>query len=77
MIKTPRQWVKTLKVKCEIHDPDGWDRTNFRKDFRRKITALDFFDKMNSSTCIHNKNKKDMDCSCGMLQKKLKDNPKV
>jgi len=68
---TPRQWIKKLSIKCEILDPDGWNRSNWRKSWREKIDRDLFFDRMDSSTCIHRKLKTNRWCSCVMARPEL------
>lgn len=47
--RLPEEWEKLLGI--EIIDPDGWDRQNLGHDWEIPLTAREFLDKADVSTC--------------------------
>ena len=69
---TSEEWLSALDVKCEILDPDGWDRKNYDFSFREeRITFNEFFNRMDASTCVHTFSRKNKFCSCMMARPNL------
>jgi hypothetical protein len=49
ILKTSKEWNDIHKI--EIHDPDGWDRSNYQYSFyEEKITEDEFKDRVMRST---------------------------
>jgi hypothetical protein len=40
LLKTSEQWQKKFKKKILVLDPDGWDRQNFERSWKKEKIAL-------------------------------------
>ena len=47
--RTPTEWESILGIK--VHDPDGWDRSNFAESWAEKFTEVEFARRAWASTC--------------------------
>lgn len=65
-LRSAEEWIKILNIKCEVLDPDGWDRTNFGKSWDEAISKKVFFERMDRSTCAHVARGMEPYCSCLM-----------
>lgn len=45
---TPAQWEPICNIK--VHDPDGWDRTDFEASWAKPISEMEFHVRAASST---------------------------
>ena len=45
------EWMQKLGIlQSQILDPDGWDRSNFKKSMEEEITIEEFWHRFNLST---------------------------
>lgn len=72
-MKSAQEWIDALGIKCEIIDPDGWDRSGEKWDasWSEKILEEEFFRRMDRSTCTHKYTAGSKWCSCVVLRPAL------